>query len=773
MPGHRAADEDRAVTRRSGVAGPVVAAALLVLGILTAWVPTGAASSVRPERDVSARVEPMSTSFVSATEGAVLGAVPCGSTTCTALATTSDGGRRWASVPAPPAPLAGPPTGAAAVPSDAVGTILLTRTRSYAYGPGLWVAATPGRWVALHPGGPVLDLAVDAGTVWAVVASCWSQDPGCLTPSLRLARARVGTDAWQAVPGLFGFDDAQLLFRGGNGWVAMWPRRLPSPVTIWRTTDAGASWRRIPDPCYQPSEAIDLAALASPGGSTLFELCAGNPGAGQEMKQLLESTDGGTAARPVAAGPLEGLVAGLAAPSPSLLVLAASSGAGFLDRSADGGAHWKVTTLDDGGVGLSGLSFVSPSVGVVVDGHPTAEPWPDRLLMTRDGGLTWSVVPVSTASAPLSAGRVGPGAVWRDATKGGQVGVFQTCFAATAPASVVRACIARYMAAHGASAAAIAFFEATQTYLIRFLDTGRVDIGYTLSELPMDCGCVDWILLNGRPADMRPKAPSLTTPVYAPLQRAYRLASGYRPGFDPLLVLQPPDLEAARTLPGGTEELWVQFPLNDACNACATPYRARAFYRLSPAGDLTSVVSLGPCLTTVPQGSAASKVHVAEPACPPVASNDAAADEQIALTALCGPKRPIPTIGDQPACGDFPTRAETPDGRHGTLYAIQLWAAPTSDSAKPIFFFDGRRLLTENAALAPGVDRYDVLLGEAGTARFAVSYVAFKLRPPPAPQVCAHAVASVTLRWVYAFNGREMTVAPGTEPPHGYTFHCT
>ena len=393
----------RAMTGRSGAAGPVLAAALLLVGLPGARAARGSASPAEPEQGASARFEPLSASFVSASEGLVLGATPCAKATCTALVTTSDGGRSWTGVPAPPAPLAGPPTGVGAVPGDAVGTILSTGASSYASGPGLWAstsASGAARWVRLHPGGPVLDLAVDAGTLWAVVASCWSQDKGCAAPSLRLERAPAGTDAWRVVPGVGGFYDAQLLFRGATGWVAMWPRRLPSPVTIWRTTDDGVSWSRIPDPCYRPTWAIDLAELASPGGSTLFELCAGNSGAGQEAKTVLESTNGGTSTRPAGAAPLGGLVEAFAAPSPSLLVLAASSAAGLLDRSADAGRHWKVTTLDDGGAGLSDLAFASPSVGVVVDGRPSSGPFPDQLLVTRDGGLTWSVVPVSEGPTP-------------------------------------------------------------------------------------------------------------------------------------------------------------------------------------------------------------------------------------------------------------------------------------------------------------------------------------------------------------------------------------
>jgi photosystem II stability/assembly factor-like uncharacterized protein len=91
-------------------------------------------------------------------------------------------------------------------------------------------------------------------------------------------------------------------------------------------------------------------------------------------------------------------------------VLAASSGAGFLDRSADAGRRWKVTTLDDGGAGLSDLAFVNPSVGVVVNGRLSSSPFPDRLLMTHDGGLTVSAVTIAGRAPPPSR-PIGPNAI--------------------------------------------------------------------------------------------------------------------------------------------------------------------------------------------------------------------------------------------------------------------------------------------------------------------------------------------------------------------------
>ena len=60
--------------------------------------PSSANASSTPAR---AGFEPVSVTFVSADEGWVLGSVPCGSTRCAAIERTTDGGRTWASAPAP------------------------------------------------------------------------------------------------------------------------------------------------------------------------------------------------------------------------------------------------------------------------------------------------------------------------------------------------------------------------------------------------------------------------------------------------------------------------------------------------------------------------------------------------------------------------------------------------------------------------------------------------------------------------------------------------
>ena len=243
------------------------------------------------------------------------------------------------------------------------------------------------------------------------------------------------------------------------------------------------------------------------------------------------------------------------------------------------------------------------------------------LYRSTNGGHTWSAVPISASppapvGQPSTAARIGPHAVWRDALRG-QAAAAEACIFSRRPtpsSAQVKSCIARYMRAHGASTAAVAYFEATGSYLISFVDTGRIDVGYTLSEEPMDCGCFGYVLLNGAHQYLVLPAPSLASPAYAKLRRAYRLPSGHT-GLSYLYF--PPFLESARKRAGGGEDLIFQFVLNDVCNACATPYRARAAYLFSSAGALVGSVSLGPCLGPQPKGSAAGKVDVKEPACPP------------------------------------------------------------------------------------------------------------------------------------------------------------
>lgn len=216
---------------------------------------------------------------------------------------------------------------------------------------------------------------------------------------------------------------------------------------------------------------------------------------------------------------------------------------------------------------------------------------------------------LTTTHRLSTAKRIGPDAVWKQALTD-QLQAWKGCRRPVP--GVDRACFVRFIRAHGASTQAVSFFDSTGSYLIAFVDTGKVDLGYMLSSFPANDD-LNYLLLNSAQPYFHPPLPSLAAPSYAKLRRAYRLASGAT-GLTAETDSILPWLETSTTLHGGDSEIVLQFQLYDRCAACTTPYRARAAYRFSARGKFLGAVPLNPCLSADRQGLAAT---VQEPVCPP------------------------------------------------------------------------------------------------------------------------------------------------------------
>jgi photosystem II stability/assembly factor-like uncharacterized protein len=188
--------------------------------------------------------------------------------------------------------------------------------------------------------------------------------------------------------------DLNISLAQGVFWVSLHPAVVTPEgsqalSTLYRSSN-GTSWHSEPQPC--PSGSVATVA----GATSLIDyvVCGGGLAAGSQEKSIYVSTNGGSSYRLMTDPPLSGDLETVAA-SPTTVAVAASSGATYVYSSFNGGLTWTTTaSFGDGGLGFSDLGFTTPMQGVVIHGQ-AQYPESLQLLMTRDGGRTWSVVPVN------------------------------------------------------------------------------------------------------------------------------------------------------------------------------------------------------------------------------------------------------------------------------------------------------------------------------------------------------------------------------------------
>jgi len=334
--------------------------------------PAGSAGSPLPGGAVPAGFQPQSVTFISASDGWVLGSAPCGARDCLAVLRTGDGGRTWRSVPAPPADL----TTLGGKPG--VYELVFADSRDgLAYGPQLYATHDGGwAWQRVRLPGDVEWLAAGGGTAYAIVIGTDRR--------LRVYRSPVTQTHWSRVAGLpakFGDFAGQypITLYGKAAWIF-----LGGDLYATRT---GASWQRERIPCPAGFPAMRLAAQDESRVSVACE----QPAIGTAEKIIFNSRDGGhTFSRARQAPPLIGDGSNLARPSPGHFALACVSSrvtANLIYSSSDGGRTWR-TALEviDGAKGWFDLGFATALRGAVVEGTPAIG---SHLYLTTDGGASW------------------------------------------------------------------------------------------------------------------------------------------------------------------------------------------------------------------------------------------------------------------------------------------------------------------------------------------------------------------------------------------------
>lgn len=307
---------------------------------------------------------------------------------------TSDGGRTWTD---PSILNVGPqPTG--------VGIRFGRPDRGWLYGPGLWTSSDGGlTWRDTGLGGLVYAVAPVGSSVWVLRAEC-RDEAGCPARLFDVNTDGTGRRVFTGLPASPGMQG--LLRVSANLAFAFESPIIGVSGAIWVTRDAGSTWAKQPIPCPAP-EFNAVPSLATLDGRVLWIACPTEPSAGQQLKAVYLSLDGGATWRvrasnlvqqPTAGSiPSSGYIRQLTLSTPSTGFL--SLGRGGMFRSVDWGATWTDTGLPNAAdAGVFSPWFVDALHGWAVTDGP--EGGVDRRLWsTSDGGASWTELPAPSLPA--------------------------------------------------------------------------------------------------------------------------------------------------------------------------------------------------------------------------------------------------------------------------------------------------------------------------------------------------------------------------------------
>jgi len=364
--------------------------------------PTTTRPSAPAGTTVPSGFEPGSVTFVSSSTGFVIGIdSSCAAGACVALARTTDGGFNWVAVSAPDAgyearnyqgSTTAPPVSEVRFADELDGWI---------YGPSLFATHDGGAtWQQVSLGGSVVSLETSGGYVDALVSPCTGVQGQECTGPLRLYQAQAAGGGFSPVltgPSVSSTSGVllHLSLHAPVGFVNMSGVGGPNQAFIYATQNLAntSGWKAFPDPCATLTN-YGFDAFVAPDTTSLYTLCGGGGAAGSVIKAVVKTVSGVSAVTgtPPAGGDPEAL----AATSAGTLVVSAASGASWLYRSTDGGATWTTAeTFNDGGIGFNDLGITTARQGVVIHGVPGPPTnVASQLLMTTDGGASWSVVPI-------------------------------------------------------------------------------------------------------------------------------------------------------------------------------------------------------------------------------------------------------------------------------------------------------------------------------------------------------------------------------------------
>jgi photosystem II stability/assembly factor-like uncharacterized protein len=334
--------------------------------VLLAFVPASSPGAVA-RSSVPIGFQPISFTAVSERDFWLLGTVPCRRSRCAAIVRTSDGGRSFVALHAPPLPTA------ATTPE----------LRFADHRDGFAFVRWSGLFYATHDGGAswqrvrlgrVLGFATGAGNVYVVT-------------SRRLEQSPASVKAWHARPLPFPSDGSPLDLEahGAHLWL-LGTRSGQSSARdeLARSTDAGRVFVTAAGPCV-PGLGGELAPVSA---TVVWVACPTGM-----LARASRSTNGGASFALLHTPPL--VNSAQIAPASATTAVLHRGGVTRLLRTTDGGKTWKAPKTPGRTTSVIWVGFTDARVGTaLVETGYDASTRTERtqLWRTADGGANWSRV---------------------------------------------------------------------------------------------------------------------------------------------------------------------------------------------------------------------------------------------------------------------------------------------------------------------------------------------------------------------------------------------
>ncbi|TCO65222.1 WD40/YVTN/BNR-like repeat-containing protein [Actinocrispum wychmicini] len=348
---------------------------------------------------------PSSTSWLTASRGAVFGYTPCGGDLCPALLGTVDGGATWHALTPPPVKL---PDNHNQVQL----TVIDRRTSFVSDGTSLWATNDSARsWYqislsALRTPFFISKVAISHGKVFAVAQSLGNGEEDFT----QIYSAPVGATILRPLAGFVAKGGINYGDIAVDGNVIQLYLGADFASEQYGYSVDGIHFRVAPSPC----PVANFARLGGIRDGRPMVLCnggGGSPAPGHMTRQVWTAPQLGGTFEASAPAPDVGITQGFGPASPQNITIAAvGGGIGILHNSFDGGQTWKSLTLSERGFGLFDLRFVTDKVGFVVDGTPDSADG-SAVFRSVDAGHTWQEMKINaTRWATTGQGGGPPGA---------------------------------------------------------------------------------------------------------------------------------------------------------------------------------------------------------------------------------------------------------------------------------------------------------------------------------------------------------------------------